>query len=107
MSITLDSWVGILGLILVGISAVGSVGMFFVRSETKAVRADTEREVTRLDGRMNTHEKGCEERQHGIVREFLYLKDEVTRLRTALDHLDQRGERIEQMVGQVLQRPAK
>lgn len=45
---------------IVGIgSVIGGLVLYVVRSELRG-------EVTRLDGRINTHEKGCEQRQQKL-----------------------------------------
>lgn len=54
-------------------SAVGAFGLYVIRSEIKG-------EVTRVDGRINTHEAGCAVRQQALAETLHEIKDDVKQL---------------------------
>lgn len=66
---------------IVGIAgAVGGFALYVIRAEMRG-------DVTRLDGRINTHEKGCEVRQTALA-------DKLDHMDAKLDHVADKLDRI-------------
>lgn len=61
------------------------------------IRAETRSDVDRLDGRINTHEEGCTERQKNIVAEFTHVRGDIARI-------EARGVSIESKIDRIAER---
>ena len=69
---------------IVGIgSAVGAVVMYVIRAEMRG-------DVTRLDGRLNTHEAGCTQRQLALDTRLDSMDKKLDRQDEKLDRLMER-----------------
>ncbi len=68
---SIETGFALLGIVISGV-------LYMIRSELKG-------DVTRIDGRINTHEKGCEVRQGYIAGEITSLNANVRRMEDKLD----------------------
>lgn len=59
---------------------IGAVALYLIRVEMRG-------DITRLDGRINTHEKGCEERQKRIDGRLASIDRNTERMDKKLDQL--------------------
>lgn len=70
---SIETGFALLGLVVAGV-------LYVIRAEIKG-------DVTRIDGRINTHEKGCEVRQGFIAGELASIKEHGQRMEDKLDRL--------------------
>lgn len=68
------------GVAVTASSGVGAVALYVIRSEIKG-------EVTRVDGRINTHEAGCDVRQRALAETLTEIKQQGHRLEDKIDRL--------------------
>lgn len=71
---------GAIGVAIAGSSAVGAALLYVVRSELRG-------DVTRIDGRINTHERGCTERQKNLDERHEAITDTLKSIDHKLDKL--------------------
>lgn len=72
--------VAALGLGITGGGAVCGLILYAIRSEMRG-------DVTRLDGRINTHEAGCTERQRALTAVLHSIDSKINRFEEKLDRL--------------------
>lgn len=72
----------------VGVSAViGGAVLYVIRSEVGTRISEMKGEVTRVDGRINTHEAGCEVRQRALAETLIEIKAQGHRLEDKIDRM--------------------
>lgn len=70
----------IVSVLVGGVTALSGLAIYVVRSEVQ-------KDVSRLDGRINTHERGCEERQKN-------LNERHAEMTKKLDAIDEKVDRL-------------
>lgn len=69
------------GVIIAAIGTATMVAGVVCGAFLYVTRGEIRQEVTRLDGRINAHEEGCEERQHKLDERHSVMTDMLKELR--------------------------
>lgn len=78
---------GSVGAAIASTSLIGGALLYVIRSEIKGEVSQMKGEVARVDGRINTHEAGCEVRQRALAETLAEIKASGHRLEDKMDRM--------------------